>query len=110
MFSDESRFLLSGTDGRVRVWRSRGERNLPPNLLQTVAYGGGSLMVWGGIFLNNKTDLIFIRGNLTAERYVEEVVQNHSLPFAHEIGPDFVLMQDGARAHNSRASTCFLEA
>ena len=71
-------------------------------LLQTVAYGGGSLMVWGGIFLISKTDLIFIRGNLTAERYVEEFVQNHILPFAHEIGPDFVLMQAGARAHTSK--------
>ena len=108
MFSDESRYLLSGTDGRVRVWRHRGERNLPPNLLQTVAYGGGSLMVWGGISLNNKTDLIFIRGNLTAERYVE-VVQNHTIPCAHEIGPDFVLIQDGARAHTSRVTTRFLE-
>ena len=66
-------------------------------------------MVWGGISLNNKTDLIFIRGNLTAERYVEEVVQNHILPFAQEIGPDFVLMQDGARAHISRVTTRFLE-
>ena len=75
MFSDESRFLLSGTNGRVVVWRRRGERNLPPNLLQTVAYGGGSLMVWGGISLNK-----FIRGNLTADRYVEEVVQNHISP------------------------------
>ena len=45
MFTDELRFLLSGTDGRVRVWRHRGERNLPPNLLQTVAYGVGPLMV-----------------------------------------------------------------
>ena len=108
MFSNESRFLLSGTDGRVRMWRRRGERNLPPNLLQTVAYGGGSLMVWGGISLNNKTDLIFIRENLTAERYVE-VVQNHIFPFAHEIGPDFVLMQDGTRARTSRVTTCFLE-
>ena len=60
-------------------------------------------MVWGGISLDNKTGLIFIRGNLTAERYVEEVVQNHTLLFAHEIGPDFVLMQDGARAHTSTA-------
>ena len=66
-------------------------------------------MVWGGISLNNKTDLIFIRGNLTAERYVEAVVQNHILPFAHEIGPDFVLMQDGARAHTSMVTTRFLE-
>ena len=108
MFSEESRFLLSGTDGRVRVWQRRGERNLPPNLLQTVAYGGGSLMVWRGISFNKKTDLIFIRGNLTAERYVEEVVQNHTLPISHEIGPDFVLMQDGARAHTSRVTTRFL--
>ena len=67
------------------------------NLLQTVAYGGGSPMVWGEISLNNKTDLIFIRENLTAEKYVE-VVQNHNFPSAHEIGPDFVIMQDGARA------------
>ena len=66
-------------------------------------------MVWGGISLNNKTDVIFIRGNLTTERNVEEVVQNHILPLAQEIGPDFVLMQDGARAHTSRVTTRFLE-
>ena len=66
-------------------------------------------MVWGGISLNNRTDLIFIRGNLTADRYVEEVVQNHILAFAHEIGPDFVLMQDVARAHTSGVTTRFLE-
>ena len=65
-------------------------------------------MVWRGISLNNKTDPIFIQGNLTAERYVE-VVQNHFLPFAHEIGPDFVVMQDGARAHTSRVTRRFLE-
>ena len=91
------------------MWRRRGKRNLPPNLLHTVAYDGGSLTVWGGISLNNKTVLIFIRGNLTAERYVEELVQNHNLPLAHEIGPDFVLMQDGAGAHTSRVTTRFLE-
>ena len=50
----------------------------------------------------------FHPGNLTAERYVE-VVQNHILPFAHEIGPDFLLMQDGARVHTSRVTTRFLE-
>ena len=55
-------------------------------------------MVWVGISLN-----------LTAERYVEEVVQNHNFPFAHEIGPDFVLMQGGDRAHTSRVTTRFLE-
>ena len=36
-------------------------------------------------------------------------MQNHILPFAHEIGPDFVLMQDGAWAHTSRVTTRFLK-
>ena len=66
-------------------------------------------MVKWGISLNNKIDLIFIRGNLTAERYVEVFVQNHNLPFAHEIDPDFVLMEDGARAHTSMVTTHLLE-
>ena len=51
----------------------------------------------------------FHPGNLTAERYVEEVVQNHILPFAHEIDPHFVLMQAGARANASRVTTRYLE-
>ena len=36
-------------------------------------------------------------------------MQNHILPFAHKIGPDFMLMQDGARAHTSRVTTRFLK-
>ena len=46
-WSDESRFLLHVTDGRMRVWRHKNTAYTPRNIQPTVPYGGGSVMVWG---------------------------------------------------------------
>ena len=47
-WSDESRFLLHFTDGRVRVWRRRGQDPFQDNVVaETEMVGGGSIMVWG---------------------------------------------------------------
>ncbi len=48
-WSDESRFLLQHSDGRVRNWRKKHESMDPSCLVSTVQAGGG-VMVWG-IFL-----------------------------------------------------------
>ena len=39
-------------------------------------------MVWGGINLTRKTPLVQIVGNLTAQRYVDEVLRPHVAPLA----------------------------
>ena len=46
-WSDESRFLLHVTDGRMRVWRHKNTANTPRNIHPIFPYGGGSVMVWG---------------------------------------------------------------
>jgi IS30 family transposase len=46
-WSDESRFLLHVTDGRVRVWRQPNTAYAERNIVETVPLGGGSVMVWG---------------------------------------------------------------
>ena len=46
-WSDESRFLLHVTDGRMRVWRHKNTAHTPRNIQPTVPYSGGSVMVWG---------------------------------------------------------------
>ncbi|GFV44057.1 transposable element Tcb1 transposase [Trichonephila clavipes] len=46
-FSDESRFMLHGTDGRWRIRRETSERNHPATIAGTVQARGGSIMVWG---------------------------------------------------------------
>ncbi len=48
--SDESRFLLRHSDGRVRIWCKEHENMDPSCLVSTVQAGGGSLMVWGIFF------------------------------------------------------------
>ena len=45
LFSDESRFNLSHHDGRIRVFRRRGERFADNCLIERDRFGGGSVMV-----------------------------------------------------------------
>ena len=76
MFSDESRFCLPKLDGRVKVWRRRGERYADCCTDGVTAFGGGSVMVWGvGISLTGKTRLVIIEGHLNAVRYQDEILQ-----------------------------------
>ncbi len=49
-WSDESRFLLRHSDGRVRIWRKEHESMDPSCLVSMVQATGGGVMVWG-IFL-----------------------------------------------------------
>ncbi len=50
-WSDESRFLLRHSDGRVIIWRKEHESMDPSCLVSTVQAGGCGVMVWGDIFL-----------------------------------------------------------
>ena len=44
-WSDESRFLLHATNGRMSIWRHKNTAYTPRNTHPTVPYGGGSVMV-----------------------------------------------------------------
>ncbi len=46
-WSEESRFLLQHSVGRVRIWRKEQESMDPSCLVSTVQAGGGGVMVWG---------------------------------------------------------------
>ena len=46
VWSDESKFNLSESDGRIMVWRSRYEEFDPKCTVPIVKHGGGSVMVW----------------------------------------------------------------
>jgi hypothetical protein len=79
-WSDESRFLLHVTDGRMRVWRHKNTTYTPRNIQPTFPYGGGSVMVRGCISHDCKLDLITIQGNLTGDQYIRDVLQPVVVP------------------------------
>ena len=47
LFTDESKFNIHESDGKVRVWRRVNEALKTKNLKGTVKHGGGGVMVWG---------------------------------------------------------------
>ena len=109
-FSLMSRFCVDFTDRRARVWRMRNERFAEVCIAEHDRYGGGSVVVWAGISAQGKTDLHVIdNGTLTAERYVNEILDVHVRPYAGAIGPDFILTDDNVRAHRARITNRYLE-
>jgi hypothetical protein len=78
-WSDQNRFLLHVTDGRMRVWRHKNTAYTPRNIQPTVPQGGGSVMVWGCISHDCKLDLVTIQGNLTGDQYIRDVFEQYTI-------------------------------
>ncbi|GFW81489.1 transposable element Tc1 transposase [Trichonephila clavipes] len=81
VFSDESRFVLGTDDNRVRVWRHP-------------AY-------------DSRFTLIVMRGTLTGQRYVDDILRPHVGPFLNGL-PGAIFQQDNARPHTARVAQDFL--
>ncbi|GFT79027.1 transposable element Tcb2 transposase [Trichonephila clavipes] len=81
VFSDESRFVLGTDDNRVWVWRR-------------LAY-------------DSRSTLIVIRGTLTDQRYVDDILRPHVGPFLNGL-PGSIFQQDNAPPHRARVAEDFL--
>ena len=102
MFSDEARLCLNKVDGRVRAWRRPGERFADCCIERETVYGGGSVMVWGGISFAGKTRLVVINGTLNAQRYCDEILAPVAIPYVQNMGVGSILQDDNARPHTFR--------
>jgi hypothetical protein len=86
MFSDGSKCVLSGNGEGVRVWRRALEDFMSNTVHEIVPFGGVSIMVWCGITINTRKDLVFLRnGDLTARRYIDEILEHQVIPRANVV-------------------------
>ena len=108
LFSDESRYLLYRSDGRRRVYRLRNGRFTDSCVSEVDRFGGGGVMVWGGICHGCKTPLGFIEGILTAIRYRDTILSHVVVPFVQQ--NNLIFQQHNARAHEARACPEYLAA
>ncbi|GFV50306.1 transposable element Tcb2 transposase [Trichonephila clavipes] len=81
VFSDESRFVLGTDDNCVRVWRR-------PDY-------------------DSRSTLIVMRGTLTGQRYVDDHLRPHVVPFLNCL-PGAIFQQDNARLHTARVAQDFV--
>ncbi|GFT28701.1 transposable element Tcb2 transposase [Trichonephila clavipes] len=97
--SDETRFNLSSDGNRVRVKRPRGECINPAFALQRHTAPTAGVRTWSVIDYNTRSPLVLIRGTMTAQRHIHDILQPHILPLIETI-----FQQDNTRPHPARVS------
>ncbi|GFX46836.1 transposable element Tcb2 transposase [Trichonephila clavipes] len=111
LFTNESRFSLSSDSHRILIWRERGSRNHPSNIIERDRYGGRGVLVWGGIMLGSRTDLhIFDAGSVNGTRYCNEILLPYVRLFRGAMGLQFLFMDDNAPCHRTVAAEQLLES
>ncbi|GFX76729.1 transposable element Tc1 transposase [Trichonephila clavipes] len=111
LFTDESRFSLSSDSHRILIWRERGSRNHPSNIIERDRYGGRGVLVWEGIMLGSRTDLhIFDSGSVNGTRYCNEILLPYVRLFRGAMGLQFLFMDDNAPCHGTVAAEQLLES
>jgi len=101
-FSDESKFMLMGSDGKNYVRRNIGEQLSEKCLKKSMKFGGGSIMVWGMISGNGVGPLIRLHGKVNAYVY-KELLKQHVIPaLKHSDNNQPILMQDNAPCHKAK--------
>ncbi|GFT32472.1 transposable element Tcb1 transposase [Trichonephila clavipes] len=100
VFTDESRICLQHHDGRIRVWRHRGERMLISVIHRHTGSTPG-IMKWGGIGYHSRTPLVRIDDTLNSQRYICEVLEPVVLPYIQGLATT-IYQQDNARPHVTR--------
>ncbi|GFT44087.1 transposable element Tcb2 transposase [Trichonephila clavipes] len=94
---------------RIFIWRDHGSRNKLAFVHESVRFGGGGVLVYGGISIDGRTDLYIIRGGpLTAHRYRDEVLRPIVVPYAAAIEDDFILMDENCRPPRANLVEDFL--
>lgn len=110
LWSDESKFLLFGSDGIKYIRRPVGQRFHPKYQLPTVKHGGGNVMVWGCFSRDTIGPLHRIEGIMDQVLY-KDIVNKVMLPHAKEKMPrGWIFQQDNDPKHTARSVKDFFQA
>jgi hypothetical protein len=91
------------------LYRRPGERYRAATIQEVDRFGRGSVMVWAGISIDNRIDLIGVPGRLNAMNYIENILEDHVVPAAYGVGQNFIRMQDNAKPHIAGITRNFLQ-
>ena len=108
LFPDESLSNLHFNDGRKRVYRRQGERFSDATVSEYDRFGGGLVVVWAGVTMNQRTRLCIVDGNLNAQRSVDDILQPVVVPFLGRMNQGAVLQDDNALPHRGRVVNEFI--
>ena len=83
--------------------RRTGERGRPDLIVERHTGPTPSIMVWGAIGFNVKSQLVLVEGTMTARQYVDRVLNPAVVPMIANIA-NGMFQQDNARVYTARIS------
>ena len=111
VFSDESRFNLRFSDGRVRCWHDPTEAN-DPSTFNNVSRSNMSIIVWGCISIHGVGQLVIVEGNINQFTYIDVLEENLRPSIEAMFGDQrmpYIFMHDNAPCHKGRTVERYLE-
>lgn len=110
VWSDESKFMMFGSDGTRYVRRPVGSRNDPKYQLPTMKHGGGNVMVWGCFSRDQIGPLHWIKGIMDQHMY-KDIIANKMIPHARaKMQRGWIFQQDNDPKHTSKLVSEFFKS
>ena len=103
-FTDESKFNLFGSDGKLYCCRGPGKEFLPRNVRGVVKHRGGNIQVWGVLSWNGPRRLFHIKGKLDRWQFIKILEDGllRSLDDAHIDPGQMIFAQDNDPKHKAK--------
>lgn len=111
IWSDETKINRFGSDGHHYCWKRPGEPLGDREVEATVKFGGGNIMVWGGMGWNGPGILCEVEGKMDAKQYVSILEDGllGSIGKLKMMEGEFIFQQDNDPKHTSKLAQKWLE-
>jgi hypothetical protein len=101
---------LEGTHNTTVCVEKKGIAHKHQNLIPTVKYGGGSIMVWGCYAASGPGQLAIIDGKIHSQVYQDFLQENVWLSVRQfKVNINWVMQQDTDPKHRSKSTTGWLQ-
>lgn len=95
---------MQRVDGRIRVWRRRGERHSQNCIVERDIGRGGTVCVWCAKGIGMKTDMVHFNGYVNAQVYMDNALNDQVVPL-FQARQNFIFMHGNAQPHTARVTT-----
>ena len=110
LWTDETTVEMFGRNTQHYVWRKKSTAHQHQNLIPTVKFGEGSIMVWACFAASGPGQLDIINGKMNSQVYSYILQENIRLSVLQlKLNRSWVMQQDNDPKHRSKSTTQWLQ-
>ncbi len=110
IFTDEASFEMFPTRKRQTIYRRPGTAFETKNLVPSVKFGGGKVMVWRCVSHKGVGNLVFVDGKINSGKYINILANNLKDSASKMNLSSYIFQQDSAPCHKSKTTMDYFEA